>query len=205
MFHFSRQTKIFLGVLAVGTVGALGSNLLSTKDGVPQEFIDARIQGAIISQNIVNLSTQSVNDLEKINQLDNQGNFVEATNVAIKAIDESREIRSKAVELSNQVSKMTTALSGISSFEARQAALEAIASRLALISRLINYSDYLNQLLQALQMKFIGQRGLPAGQAGDHNVESIINQINFEVTAINNFNGQATQAMNRFDAIINGR
>ena len=197
MLHLSRNTKIFLGAIGVAIVGMLGFRLLSSS-AVPQDFIDARIQGAIIAQNIVGLSNQSVNDIEKINQLDQQKNYAEATNVALEAIQKSRDIRNQAVELSNQVSKMTVALSGIDSFEARQAALEAISNRLALIGRLINYSDYLNQLLQSLQAKFSGQRG-------DHSVEVIINQINAEVTAINSFNGQSTQAMNRFDAIVNGR
>ncbi len=204
MLNLSRNTKIFLGAVGTVIVGTLGFRLLSS-NAIPQDFIDARIQGAIIAQNIVGLSNQSVNDLEKINQLDQQGNYVEATNVALEAIQKSRDIRNQAVELSNQVSKMTAALSGINSFEARQAALEAISNRLALIGKLINYSDYLSQLLQALQSKFAGQRGLPAGKAGDHNVEVIINQLNAEVTAINSFNGQSTQAMNRFDAIVNVR
>ncbi len=197
MFHFSRNTKIFLGGAALIFVGVLGFRFLSSKS-IPQDFIDARIQGAIISQNIVGLSNQSTNDLEKISQFDRQGNFVEASNVVIETIQKSKDIRSQAVELSNQVSKMTASLSGIDSFEARQAALEAISSRLALIGRLINYSEYLNQLLQALQAKF-------TRQSKNHNVESIIAQINAEVTAINSFNSQATQAMNRFDAIVNGR
>lgn len=115
-----------------------------------------------------------------------------------KVIQQSKDIRSQAVELSDQVSKMTQALSSIRSFEARQAALEAISSRLAMISRLINYSDYLNQLLSILQARF-------SGQPGDHRVASIILQINAEVTAINNFNNQATQAMQRFDKIVNSR
>ena len=183
--------------MAVVIIGTLGFRFLSSNI-IPQDFIDARIQGAIIAQNIVGLSNQSVNDLGKINQLDQQGNYVEATNVVLETIQKSKDIRNQAVELSNQVSKMTAALSGINSFEARQAALEAISNRLALIGRLINYSDYLAQLLQALQTKFAGQRG-------NHNVETIINQINAEVTAINSFNGQSTQAMNRFDAIVNGR
>ncbi len=197
MFHFSSNTKIFLGGAALIFTGVLGFRFISW-ESIPQDFVDARIQGAIISQNIVGLSNQSTNDLEKISQLDQQGNFVEASNVVVETIKKSKDIRSQAVELSNQVSKMTTSLSDIDSFEARQAALEAISSRLALISRLINYSEYLNQLLQALQTKF-------ARQSGGSNVESIITQINAEVTAINSFNGQATQAMNRFDAIVNRR
>src|SRR6185503_3978704 len=109
------------------------------------DFVDARLQGATISQNIVDLASQSSEDISTINRLDEQGNFSEAKDVALKAIEESQQIRNQAVELSEQVSKMTQALSSIKSFDARQAALEAIASRLALISRLINYSDYLSQ------------------------------------------------------------
>ncbi len=199
MFYLSRSTKIFLGIMAVGAVGALGFEFISSQKGIPEDFIDARIQGAIISQNIVNLSNQSASDLEAINELDKKGEFTQATEVALKAIQESREIREQAVQLSDQVSKMTSALSEIKSFEARQAALEAISSRLALISRLINYSDSLNQLLQALQAKFSGQRGT------QNNVELIISQVNAEITAINNFDRQATQAMNRFDAAVSGR
>lgn len=197
MLHLSRHTKIFLGTVVVMIIGTLSLRFLSS-NAVPQDFIDARVQGAIIAQNIVGLSNQSVNDLEKINQFDQQGNYTEATNVAIETIQKSKDIRNQAIELSNQVSKMTAALSGIDSFEARQAALEAISNRLALIGRLINYSDYLAQLLQALQAKFAGQRS-------NNNVEIIINQINAEVTAINSFNGQSTQAMNRFDAAVSGR
>jgi hypothetical protein len=196
MFYLSQQTKNFLGVIGLVIFATVIFRFLSSA-GVPQEFIDARIQGAMISQNIVNLSNQSVDDIGKINRLERQGDLMEATNVALEAIQKSKDIRNQAVELSNQVSKMTTSLSEIKSFEARQAALEAISNRLALISRLINYSEYLNQLLQALQAKFAGQRG-------NQDVEAAISQINAEVTAINSFNNQATQAMNRFDAVVNG-
>jgi DNA repair ATPase RecN len=195
MSYFSRHAKNFI-VVAVLAVIAIAVFRFMSSPVMPQDFIDARIQGAMISQNIVTLSNQSVDDIAKINQLDKQGNVTEATNVALEAIQKSKDIRDQAVQLSDQVSKMTASLSEIDSFEARQAALEAISSRLALISRLINYSDYLNQLLQTLQARF-------AGQATNKNVETVINQINAEVTAINSFNNQATQAMTRFDAIVN--
>lgn len=190
--------KISFAVIAVLVLGLFGARLWNLNGYIPKEFIDARIQGATISQSIVNLSNQSAADLESINKLDDANNFSQAMELTVKVIQQSKDIRSQAVELSNQVSKMTQALSGIDSFEARQAALEAISSRLAMISRLINYSDYLNQLLNTLQARF-------SGQPGDHRVTAIIIQINGEATAINSFNNQATQAMNRFDRIVNGQ
>lgn len=198
MSYFSRRMKISFAVIAVLVLGLFGARLWNLNGYIPKEFIDARIQGATISQSIVNLSNQSAADLESINKLDDANNFSQAMELTVKVIQQSKDIRSQAVELSNQVSKMTQALSGINSFEARQAALEAISSRLAMISRLINYSDYLNQLLSTLQARF-------SGQPGDHRVTAIIIQINGEVTAINSFNNQATQAMDRFDRIVNSQ
>jgi len=165
--------------------------------GIPKDFTDARMQGAIIAQNIVNLSNQSALDLTKINKLDNQGDYTEALNLTTEVTKQSQQIRDQAVALSGEVETMTKALSGIDSLDARQAALESIANRLALISRLINYSGYLGQLLDTLRNHFSGK----AYKA--HEVAGLIDQINAEVLAINNFNGQAGQAMDRFDKIVN--
>ena len=91
---------------------------------------------------------------------------------------------------------MTKSLSGIRSLEARQALLDSITSRLTLASRLISYSGYLGQLLDVLRNHFDGI----SFKNGD--VNHIVDQINSEVSAINNFNAQATQAMEKFDKII---
>jgi len=165
--------------------------------GVPQAFTDARLKGALIAQNIVNLSNQSTLDLMKINEYEVQGNYTEALNLTTDVVKQSQGIRDQAVELSSQIEEMTKALSGLDSLEARQAALESISNRLALLSRLINYSGYLGQLLDVLRNNFTGKI------YNDKAVSFLIDQINAEVRAINNFNGQAGQAMDRFDKIVN--
>jgi len=192
----SRRLKIFLFFLVFLAVGYGISRLLRTSYGIPQTFTDARLQGAIIAQNIVNLSNQSASDLEKINELDSEHNFTEALTITTDVIRRSAEVREQAVALAGEIEKMTKALSEIDSFEARQAALESIANRLALINRLINYSNYLAQLLDVLRNRFTGK------PPTDHEVANIVTQINAEVTAINSFNNQAGQAMDRFDKII---
>jgi hypothetical protein len=78
---------------------------------------------------------------------------------------------------------------------AQQAALESISSRLALINELITYSSDLNHLLTVLQLRF---RGTPQPNG---EVQGIVNQINTDVNAINNFNAQAGQSMDKFDSI----
>jgi len=195
MKFFMRYKKTTLAALVIGVGIYFVSRAGFSRTTVPPEFEQARLQGALIAENIVGLSRQSADSLQKVNEFDQQGNFAEASNLTQELIKQSQDIRNKAVELSGQLEKMTQALSKINSFEARQAALESITNRLALINRLINYSASLGDLLGALSARF-------SGNPGKHDVQSIVNQINAEATAINNFNLQAGQAMERFDRII---
>jgi len=155
------------------------------------------IRSSSVPLNFVNLSNQSASDIDKINELDKEGDYTAALNLTTDVIRRSAEIRDRAVELSAQMEKMIKALSEIDNFDARQAALEAISSRLALLSRLINYSGYLGQLLDVLRGRFTGV------SQGSQEVQTLVDQINSEVAAINNFNSQAAQAMDRFDKIVN--
>src|SRR3989344_6339577 len=137
----SKRTKriaLVLVVIFFAGGGYFLSRFLGLSFGIPAEFTTARLQGALIAQNIVNLSNESVLDLAEINKLDQNRNYTEALNLASEVIKRSQEIRDQAILLSTEVEKMTKALSDIRSFDARQAALESIANRLALISRLIN-------------------------------------------------------------------
>jgi hypothetical protein len=198
MVIMSRRSRgiLFASVFLFMALGGVVASRFWKYGGIPQEFTSARLQGAIIAQNIVNLSNQSSEDLIKINELDQKGNFTEALNLTTDVIKKSQEIRDQAVALSSQVETMIRALSAIDSLDARQAALESISSRLALISRLINYSGYLGQLLDTLGNRFSGQT------TKDRGVSNLVDQINAEVRAINNFNAQAGQAMDRFDGLV---
>jgi DNA repair ATPase RecN len=196
MGKFSRRTKIITTFVALIVVGYVGYRVVAGSSAVPAGFTDARMQGAIIAQSIVNSSNQSTATLEEINTLDNQGNYTKALSLAETLVSQSADIRNQAVSLSTQISAMTQALSGINNFDAQQAALESISNRLALINQLINYSGDLSTLEETLQSRFSGTGGTNA------QVTTLVNQINTDVNAINNFNSQAGQAMDRFDAIV---
>lgn len=195
MFKFSRSKKILLAFAGLIAAGLAVVFFTRSASGVPQDFTDARLQGAIIAQDIVNLSNQSTADLSEVSELDRQGKYSDALTLTSNLVSQSQDIRNKAVDLSGEIEAMTKALSGISDFDARQAALESISSRLALLNQLITYSADLSRLLDALRARF-------AGQNGSTDVRGIVNQINTDVNAINNFNAQAGQAMDRFDAIV---
>lgn len=197
MLNSSRRTKIiavFLALIIVGTVTAWFS---SRHSGVPKDFTQARQQGALIAQNIVDLSNQSTNDLTQVNSLDKSGDYTNALIITTNIINKNQSLHDQAVSLSDQIEAMAKSLPEISSSNARQAALDAISSRLALVSELINYSGDLEHLLVTLQGHFTGASIAP------DDVQTIVNQINTDVNAINNFNGQAQQSMVQFDTLSN--
>jgi len=196
MTHFSRRTKILVAFLVVLFGGTVVTYLAGRANGrIPSEFTESRLQGALIAQNIVKLSNESVRDLETIGKLDRERNYDEALNIAVLAVVRSQKIRSEAIKLSEELEKMTRALSGIDSQEARQAAYESISARLALLSRLINYSGYLGEILDALKGRFTGK--IPPTD-----LTPLVGQINLEIAAINDLNRRASEAMDRFDDIV---
>ncbi len=200
MSKISRRTKIIVAfVIVIGVAYGIAKFIQAESNAVPAQFDAARTQGAIIAETIVSTSNSSTATLAQINKYDQAGNYADALASTTALIAQSATLRSEAVDLSNQVSQMTQALSGIKSDAARQAALEAIASRLALINELISYSNDLDRLLAVLQSRFSGM------SEPNTTVTAIVDQINTDVNAINNFNAQATQAMQQFDAIESGK
>lgn len=198
MSRLPKRLKIFLAFFGIIVVSYLFIQLTSSFSGeIPPEFSEARLRGALIAQQIVMFSNQSVEDLGTINKLHQEQNFSDALKLITKVVDRTTDVRSQAISLSVELEKMTRALSVIDSFEARQLSLEAISSRLAIINRLINYSSYLAQLLDLLRDRFSGS------QIGEGQVELLIDQINIEIKSINELNTQAGKAMERFDAITN--
>lgn len=200
MAKISRRTKIIAAFIIVIGIGyGVAKFIQAESNSIPSQFTAARSQGAIIAQTIVSTSNSSTATLEQINKYDQEGDYTDALSSTTALIAQSADLRAQAVDLSNQVGQMTQSLSGIDSEPARAAALEAISSRLALINELISYSNDLDKLLTLLQSRF---SGTPEPNA---TVQSIVDQINTDVNAINNFNAQATQAMAQFDAIEAGK
>jgi hypothetical protein len=199
MHKFSRRTKIIAAFIILIAVGYGLALFWQSENKVPADFTAARLQGAIIAQTIVNTSNQSTDELNAINKYDQEGDYTDALASTTELINQSAGLRSEAVQLSAQVAQMTKDLSNINSAPAQQAALESISSRLAVINELITYSNDLDHLLAVLQSRFSG-----TPQPNDE-VTGIVNQINIDVNAINNFNAQAGQAMDNFDTIEKGK
>ncbi len=194
--HKARTIIIFLAIVAIGYAIVRWSD---GQGGVPQDFTGARTQGALIAENIVNLSNQSTATLDKVSKLDNEGNYKDALTLTTGLVTQSAQIRNQAVALSEQIATMTQALSGVSNLSARQDALEAISDQVALLNQLVSYSADLGSLLGVLRERFTGAYGTTA------KVQALVDQVNTDVNAINNFNAQAEKAMAKFDAREGGQ
>ena len=195
MTKFSRRTKIIATFVIVVILGYGIAKFWQAQNKVPAAFTVARLQGAIIAQEIVGNSNQSTAELEAISAYDEEGNYSKALASTTDMINQSAGLRNEAVQLSAQVSEMTADLPQITSPTAQQAALDSISSQLALMNELVTYSNDLDRLLAVLQSRFAGNL------VPDTQVSAIVTQVNVDVTAINNFNTQATQAMAKFDSI----
>jgi hypothetical protein len=198
MNYFRRRTKIIFVFSALVLGGAILAYVFGGGSGVPQEFNEARSRGALVAQSIVKLSDESVDTLEEINRLDRQGRLSAALELTTSLVEKNETLRGKALELSAEVETMTRSLEVMKSSDAQQIALESISSRLAMITGLISYSNHFEELISVLQGKF---SGTPV--KGARPVNTIINEINSEINAINNFDRSAQDAIQRFDTIIN--
>lgn len=197
MLRLSRRVKIILGFIVLVALGYGASLYWESRNGVPVAFMDAQSRGAVIAENIVSLSQQSNVTLEQVNADELKGNDKAALALVSRMVSDAQTMRNQAVDLSNQIQMMTRALSDIQSLDARQAALEAISSHLALINQLINYSGDLGNLLDRLRVRL--SNGVPDNRS---EIQGLVNQINTEVNAINNFNAQASRAMKQFNGIV---
>lgn len=167
--------------------------LFAETRNIPPDFLKARQQASLIAADIVQISNQSSQNIDQIAKLDEEQQYTEALTLVSNELEKNNEARRKAVDLSNQLEQMARNLADISPASASQIALEAVSSETTLISRLINYNDYLNQLLDVLRNKFLGKSD------GD-GVSDLIKKINNEAQAINDLNQQFNDTMKQFDS-----
>lgn len=161
------------------------------------EFVAARLRGALVAESIVGLAAEARSSLRVINELDAKGKYADALELTAKLEANNQSLRDQAIQLSQEVETMTRAIEDIDNDRARTEAIASISSRLAMVSRLVNYSSYYAELLDALRAKFAGL------DSARRPVGVLIEQINSEINAINNFDQEAQRAIERFDEIVN--
>jgi predicted nucleic acid-binding Zn-ribbon protein len=195
--NFLRQKKFYLIFIFLILIGYISFKSISGQSvKIPEEFLNSRLQSAIISEEIINLSNQIKDGVSQINQLDEQKKYKEAFNLISELNTKILEIRKKAVDLSKELEIMTKSLNDLKvKGGAEKLAVSSITNRVIIINHLINYSDYLFQLNLALENRFYGK-------SNKDEILNLINKINSEVEAINKANEKAKIDMEKFDTAL---
>lgn len=193
-------TKIGLAALIFGTV--IGGFfiiyiLVAGIKYIPQDFIEAKARGAEIAQRIVELSDASLTGLTQIGDFDKAKNYPQAVILVSNELVQNRKIREEAIKLASQLEKMAANLPKIKPAKARQITSEAMGYEVALVSRLISYNDYFNQLFDVLIQKF-----KEVADETNNQTQELINKINDETQAINELNAKFNSTMADFDRIF---
>ncbi len=195
-FYFGIPKKIRLFIiflLIILSVYFIGRFIFAETHGIPPEFLKARQEASVVAQVIVGLSSDSAKKIEDISTLTNQGNYTEALNLVVAEMDRNREIRQKALTLSSNLETMASNSAKIYPDSSARTAIEAITVETTIISKLVDYNDYLNQLLEILKAKLLGQ------QNAMWEVPDLVNKINGEAKEVNDLNQKFNDLMAKFD------
>ena len=191
-----RKGKLPVLFVIIVVVGYLFWQLvLAGGSFVPDSFLKANQQGAIIASQIVQLATDSKDVLRQINDLDRQGKYEQAIELVQLEMKRNERVREKAYELSVWLGQMAENLDDIEPKRATEPALRAINFETSLIIRLLSYNANLQQLLVALDNKFTGQ------EVEVSEVDRLISVLNEEVVAINNINKDYLKAVDEFERL----
>lgn len=193
-FGIPKKIRIFvIFLLIMFTIYFIGQFLFAKIRTIPQDFLKARQEASLVAQVIVKLSEESAVEIEKISDLSKAGDYTAALNLVVKEMEHNRDIRQKAMSLSSNLEAMTRASLGIHPDSSARLALEAVSVETTLISRLINYSDYLNQLLEILRAKLLGKSD------SQEKINELISKINTEAKAVNELNKKFNDLISNFD------
>jgi len=168
-----------------------------TKSFIPENFIQSRSESSVLASELVAILDSSVKSLDKISEEDKNGRFSSALKLVeaeSKNVDAARE---KAVELAAKLEVMALSVQDIRPSNAKDLALEAVTKEVSLLSHLLNYNTYFNDLLKNLKMKFSGDTNYD----GD-DVKTSIAKMNEEASEINIINEAFNQKLKEFDSVL---
>jgi len=163
----------------------------------PAEFLTARERGAEISQIIVELSSETAQEIAEINSLDLNKDYGKAVGLIEEARNKNQEALNQAVRLGNEVQKMAESLDKFSSSKSQELAIKAITTETSLLTNFMQYKSLLDQFLSNLNFAFATSkseyRQAATGNLLDLKIKSAI---------IKNLNRQFLEQMEEFDRLF---
>jgi hypothetical protein len=163
---------------------------------VPEVFGASRAGGAKLALEIAALSEESVEKLAEISRKDRDFDFIGAKIIIAQEILRNKELKNKALALSNQLAKMAQNLSGIQPRRGRELAAEAIGYEVAMVSRLIAYNGKAEEIFELLKAKYEGGEFYPNSE-----VNKYIDELNATARTVNTFNKAFEETLKKFDEV----
>ncbi len=196
----NQQKKLvrIIGIVAVViliVLGILYATSLWASRGIPQRFVDARKNAALVSSDIVRLANETNDKIAQINVLEIKGKKSDALALIQDARTSNGAAYTKAFELSQNLKTLAESLGDIHSPGEQRIAYEAIAIELSLVSEFISYTQALNTFLGNLTTLILDNT-----IQNQNIVRTDISAVNEKTSSINNLNSQFTEKMKTFDS-----
>jgi len=194
MFH--KWILPFFGIITIIFVVIIGFALAAQdKVTVSASFAEARINGAVISDFLNNFFQESSKRISEIEAKDKAGEYGKALDLTVQEFRKLQEARLKTIDLLGELTTMAAEMPNIPIDSAQSIGMQAIATKMSLVDRLLNYHEKIRQLLDILQNKFLSDD--PANF--DTETTEIIKAMNDDVLAINELNRKYQRLMTEFD------
>jgi len=184
-------------ILIVGVLVAGAWYLMVTNVFVPEGFERSRQNSVFIAKNIVDLTEESLNNLNAIAEADKEYKFKIALILVREELDRITDAKVKASELTQELTEMSLAAAAIKPTRAKDLAVDAITHELNLIAELLIYNDSLHALLQTLEYKFSGDI-----RYDSDDVQKLVTNINQRTREVNKLNELFKEKMAEFDKIV---
>lgn len=163
---------------------------------IPDDFLSARERGMSLALRVAGLSGEVADSLAQVSAMDRDYDFWSAKEVVAKELLRNKEFKNIALSLSSELAKMAQNISRIQPRAGRELVAEAIGYEVAMVSRLITYSDQAAELLELLNDKYSGGEFYPNSE-----INKYIDELNLTARTINNFNKAFDEALRKFDKI----
>lgn len=168
--------------------------LISPSVTLPERFVTARGAAAVISGEIVRLTSETNNAIHAVNTLDFSKEKEQALELIARARETNKEAYGKAFALSQELQKIAESLAEIQSVEGRRIAYEAVATELSLVSEFISYTQNLQSFLDSVAALVVSDT-----EANKTAVNQSLLAVNEKTRLINELNGQFNMKMEEFE------
>lgn len=182
-------------LVIIVVLGIIYITSIRSSQSMPERFIEARKNAALVSEDIVRLTNNTNEKVAKINVLEIKGRGEEALALIQGARASNDAAYGKAFELSQNLKALAESLAEIKSTKEQRIAYEAVAVELSLVSEFISYTQILNTFLSNLTALILDNT-----IQNQNTVRASISAVNEKTAIINNLNKQFIERMSVFDS-----